>query len=295
MQQAFELSPHCGTVQSAFVARSSPVASPNMVATTIGDEVVIEALRKKLESGRLTLPQKYRVLCSLRNCSNASALGALLVALRDDSALYRHDIAFALGQRQDAAAVEALKQILADEAEHCMVRHEAAEALGAIGTPECMQPLQRNNDNIVREVAETCVLASQRMDYFAHLPDAEQASKFQSVDPTPPFPSSTPCEELAQTLLDESAKLFDRYRSLFALRNQGGTAAVAAIIACLRSSSSALLKHEIAYVLGQMLDKASVDCLKDALQVPLFLYQMPHAKPVMRFADAWTTNAYALR
>lgn len=238
-----------------------------MVATSVGDEAVISNLRAKLEKNELSLPQKYRILCSLRNCSNTSALDALLVALQDGSALYRHDIAFALGQRQDAAAVDALKRILADETEHCMVRHEAAEALGAIGTPECMQPLQQYVGSGVREVAETCVLASQRMDYFAALPAAEQASRFQSVDPTPPYPPDTPDSKLAGILLDEDAKLFDRYRALFALRNRGGQAAVAAIGACLRKSNSALLKHEVAYVLGQMLDKSGIDCLKDALRV----------------------------
>jgi deoxyhypusine monooxygenase len=238
-----------------------------MVATAVGDEAVIARLKAKLEAGGLTLPQKYHILCSLRNCSNSSVLNALLVALRDSSALYRHDIAFSLGQRQDATAVQALIQILADSAEHCIVRHEAAEALGAIGTPECVEPLRWHCHSSVQEVAETCALAMQRMDYFARLPEAEQPSRFQSVDPTPPYPSATPLQELSDTLEDEAALLFNRYRALFALRNRGGDAAVASLARCLRSSQSALLKHEVAYVLGQMLHSAGVACLKAALQV----------------------------
>lgn len=243
-----------------------------MVATAEGDEVVIARLTAKLKEGGLTLPQKYRILCSLRNCSNSSALDGLLVALRDPSELYRHDVAFALGQRQDAAAVEALKGLLEDEAEHCMVRHEAAEALGAIGTPECLAPLRRHASSSVPEVADTCALAAQRMAYLSQLPAAEQGSRFQSVDPTPPYPSATPLDELARTLEDEGAVLFNRYRALFALRNQGGAAAVASIARCLRTSRCALLKHEIAYVLGQMLDTDGVECLKAALRVRAQLY-----------------------
>ena len=40
--------------------------------------------------------------------------------LRDPSALFRHEVAYCLGQRQDPAAVATLKRILKDEAEHPM-------------------------------------------------------------------------------------------------------------------------------------------------------------------------------
>jgi deoxyhypusine monooxygenase len=41
-------------------------------------------------------------------------------ALQDKSDLFRHDVAFCLGQRQDAAAVGVLKQLVADAAAHPM-------------------------------------------------------------------------------------------------------------------------------------------------------------------------------
>lgn len=244
-----------------------------MVATAAGDEGIISKLRVKLEAGGLTLPQKYRILTSLRNCSNASATAALLVALRDPSALFRHDVAFALGQRQDADAIGALTALLEDPEEHCMVRHEAGEALGAIGTPECLAPVLRHAISPVPEVRATCELAQQRLGFFAGQAateagaDAAAAAKFQSVDPTPPFPSSVPQQELVGTLADEAAPLFDRYRALFALRDCGGGDAVAVMAQCLGESRNALLKHEIAYVLGQMQDRAAVQCLRGALAV----------------------------
>ncbi len=40
--------------------------------------------------------------------------------LQDPSALFRHEVAYCLGQRQDPAAVETLKRILKDEEEHPM-------------------------------------------------------------------------------------------------------------------------------------------------------------------------------
>lgn len=40
--------------------------------------------------------------------------------LRDNSALFRHDVAFCMGQRQDPMAVQVLQRILHDPAEHPM-------------------------------------------------------------------------------------------------------------------------------------------------------------------------------
>ena len=42
---------------------------------------------------------------------------------------------------------------------------------------------------------------------------------------------------------------------------QGGAEAVKALDDCMQSDS-ALLKHEVAYVLGQMQDAAALDCLE---------------------------------
>lgn len=43
------------------------------------------------------------------------------------------------------------------------VRHEAAEALGAIATEECLTPLQDNLQDPAQEVRETCMLALRRL------------------------------------------------------------------------------------------------------------------------------------
>ena len=48
---------------------------------------------------------------------------------------------------------------------------------------------------------------------------------------------------------------------MFALRNKGGTAAVQALTKAF-AADSALLKHELAYVLGQMQDAEAVEALK---------------------------------
>lgn len=239
-----------------------------MVHTSRFDEKVVANLHAKLARSDLCLPDKYRVLFSLRNCANSSALPALLVGLKDESALFRHDVAFAIGQRQDREAVEALVGVLDDAEEDSMVRHEAAEALGAIGTEECLQPLRRHEGDSVQEISETCLLARQRVQFMAAHKIQETGSKYFSVDPTPPFEGDKPANELHDVLVNETSDLFDRYRALFSLRNAGGQAAVDSMAECMKTSSSALLKHEIAYVLGQMQDKHGIECLKLVLQVP---------------------------
>jgi hypothetical protein len=63
------------------------------------------------------------------------------------------------------------------------------------------------------QVAETCQLALERIQYFQqHAAAAAQeasSSPYLSVDPTPPFPADTPLEQLRSTLLDPQAPMFD--------------------------------------------------------------------------------------
>jgi deoxyhypusine monooxygenase len=66
---------------------------------------------------------------------------------------------------------------------------------------------------------------------------------------------------MCQVLLDDQASIFERYAAMFALRNRGGEAAIEALGAAF-SARSALLKHEIAYVLGQMQHPNAVDVLR---------------------------------
>lgn len=113
------------------------------------------------------------------------------------------------------------------------------------------------------QVAQTCQLAMQRIDFYNSNEGAEykDESKYLSVDPAPAYPSSKPLSELRACLLDDSAEIFSRYRALFALRNLGSSEAIHALGESFQSQS-ALLKHEVAYVLGQMQDKQAVDTLR---------------------------------
>lgn len=117
----------------------------------------------------------------------------------------------------------------------CRVRHEAAEALGAIAAPDCLEVLQRHTTDSCQEVAETCQLALGRLQYLQDKQAATAAaasaqggdeapaaaaaaavgaagddeSPYFSVDPTPALPSSTPIEQLRSILLDPQQPMFE--------------------------------------------------------------------------------------
>jgi len=67
-------------------------------------------------------------------------------------------------------------------------------------------------------------------------------------------------------VLNDSARpLKERFRALFTLKNIGGATAIDQIHACFKDSS-ALLKHELAYCLGQMRDPAAISILTSVLE-----------------------------
>jgi len=98
-------------------------------------------------------------LFSLRNNGTDEACSALCSAFVTKSALLRHELAYVLGQMQNATAIPTLIERLSDLEEHIMVRHEAAEAMGAIGDDSAKPILEEflNDENI--EVAESCEVA----------------------------------------------------------------------------------------------------------------------------------------
>lgn len=83
--------------------------------------------------------------------------------------------------------------------------------------------------------------------------------------------STAGLEKLAATLQDSKAALDYRFRSLFALKGLASspnqTKEVIDIIAkAFDNNDSALLKHELAYVLGQIQSEEAIRCLEGVLK-----------------------------
>lgn len=66
---------------------------------------------------------------------------------------------------QQPAATAQLTKNLQDSTENPMVRHECAEALGAIATNDCETVLRKHLDDNVDVVRESCIVALDMSDY----------------------------------------------------------------------------------------------------------------------------------
>ena len=228
--------------------------------------------------------------------------------LRAD-ALFRHEVAFALGQMQAKKATSALISVLKNECEHGMTRHECAEALGAIGDDSAVDVLREMHEDETqcREVRETASLALRRIEHvtkkkksaaivgarvgskkettavgIAEKEDDDDVRRAYSVDPVPAMDASVEPDTLAAIILDDTADIWERYGAMFALRNRAqetfGLAKTrenervvelcsSTLGKTLRSETvhSALLKHEICYVLGQLREDDDNDIAREAL------------------------------
>jgi len=234
----------------------------------------ISSIGEVLNSPSTPLADRFRALFTLKNLGGPVAIEAIGRGFDDpeNGALIKHELAYCLGQMGDAAAIPILTTVLSTVKEDTMVRHEAGEALGAIGDEIALEVLTKHLKDPVVEVAETCELAVERIEW---LKTQRQTAKgeslsdnpYNSVDPAPPSAdaSSLSTEELKKILVNEDLPLFRRYRSMFELRNRGGSEAVAALCAGLLCKDSALFRHEIAYVLGQMQHPESLQALEAAL------------------------------
>uniref|UniRef100_A0A3B4BLE7 Deoxyhypusine hydroxylase n=1 Tax=Periophthalmus magnuspinnatus TaxID=409849 RepID=A0A3B4BLE7_9GOBI len=226
----------------------------------------VSAVGQVLLDPKQELAQRFRALFTLRNIGGPEAISWIGRGFCDESALLKHELAYCLGQMQDAQAIPILTAVLKDTQQEPMVRHEAGEALGAIGDASVLDLLTEYCQDPVTEVAETCQLAVARLQWLESGGQFQDDSPYNSVDPAPPAPQKS-SSELRGILLNERLPLFERYRAMFALRNLGTEEATLALADGLQCSS-ALFRHEIGYVLGQMQHPAAVPALTAALEHP---------------------------
>ena len=109
--------------------------------------------------------QRMRNVFALRNNGTDAACLALCSGFNSNSALLRHEVAYVLGQMQNQVAIPKLIEVLNNEAEHVMVRHEAAEALGAIGDYSVRPVLEKFVNHPMPEISESCEVAIDLLDW----------------------------------------------------------------------------------------------------------------------------------
>ena len=136
-------------------------------APPLSQDVSIDELVKIMMDKSASLFQRYRAMFSLRNLNSDDSALALLSGFDDDSVLFRHEVAYVLGQMQRSATVNGLLKVLENKDEHRMVRHEAAEALGAVGGNKVEDILAQYKDNDDIVVTQSCEVALDTMDYWS--------------------------------------------------------------------------------------------------------------------------------
>lgn len=109
--------------------------------------------------------ERMRAVFALRNDGSDGSVDILCSAFSSKSALLRHELAYVLGQMQNPRALPTLWERLEDEEEHVMVRHEAAEAMGAIGDGRSRPVLERFLTHPAAEISESCEVALDLLDW----------------------------------------------------------------------------------------------------------------------------------
>merc|ERR1712156_1270363 len=128
-----------------------PTTPTTTTCTTCSARCLTAPLTGWTTTGALTTATRWAACLTSRTCS---------------SALFRHEIAFVLGQVASPLASEQLLTRLRDENENPMVRHECAEALGDIPGVEIEAEMAKYLDPKVDPVVrESCVIALDMADY----------------------------------------------------------------------------------------------------------------------------------
>ncbi|CAI5951214.1 unnamed protein product [Closterium sp. NIES-65] len=236
---------------------------------------------------------------ALGQMGDVFAVPALTRVLKDSSyhPIVRHEAAEALGAVGEASSLPLLQAYLADPApevrETCQLAVRRLQ--DSLAAAEEGEKGERKGEGGAEE--EKGKGEKGEGENEGEVQGEGEGKRFLSVDPAGSAPKNASTEELRKLLLQEDADMYDRYGALFALRDKaaatsnggadsagaadvaggatgggnsgdggGANAAVVAIVEALETCSSALLRHEIAYVLGQLQNKTAAQALVRVLE-----------------------------
>lgn len=211
-----------------------------------------------VQNPNTSVSTKTRVLYYLRCLDTEEAALELQNCITNKSVLIDHEVAYILGQMKQRATIPFLFSLIEDESVNPIVRHEAIEALGNFEDKSLISKLELYLNSPIDIIKESAILAIRKLESSDKC--EQPFSKYYSRDPAHPFKGS----------FEEAVKMFfsndieDQYKAIFYFRDLNTPEAVE-MLAKGFSFSSDLLKHEIAYVFGQMENPLSVPALIDVL------------------------------
>lgn len=128
----------------------------------------IKLLEKILQEGSTF--DKNRAIFTLRNLGTEEAIDALCSCYTEKfTPLLKHEVSFILGQMAEIAskALSKLEEVLQDENQDPIVRHETALALGEISKGKDL--LQKYSLHSNQLIAESCIIAEEFVDYWKEM------------------------------------------------------------------------------------------------------------------------------
>lgn len=151
-------------------------------------DTTVQTLRTVITSEAEPLARRFRALFSLKHLAciqppsekTLPAIQAIAAGFASPSALLKHELAYCLGQTRNTDALPFLLEVLKDTQEDAMCRHEAAEALGALGYESSLEVLKelRDNKDELDVIRETCDIAVGRI-----LWEQSEARKAEKLKP----------------------------------------------------------------------------------------------------------------
>ena len=154
-------------------------------APTSEQSATVDSLEKELLDTKLPLFRRYRAMFGLRDLASPPDLPTAIPAIEalakglshssGSSALFRHEVAFVFGQLSHPASIPALTTSLSDLTEQSMVRHEAAEALGSLGSEEGVEETLKRFLNDKEQVVRESVVVALDMAEFEKGGETEYA------------------------------------------------------------------------------------------------------------------------
>lgn len=101
------------------------------------------------------IEEKYQAIFYFRDLNSPESVKILGNGFKFKSQLLKHEVAYVFGQMENPLAVPVLIEVLLNENETDIVRHEAAEALGNIGTEEALKCLEKFVDSDIAILKES--------------------------------------------------------------------------------------------------------------------------------------------
>lgn len=262
-----------------------------------------DELKSILLDSSNNIRKRMDALFKFRTIGDLESIKIMQQALIEEpsSDLLRHEVCYCFGQmlstdENKKEITEFLyKEVFEDPKKYNpIVLHEAAEALGNIDSyhnENLLSKFLSYEDDIIKE---TCEISIENLKWM------EQTNKGQSEgldkheffyhtnDPSAPFNFKDPNQhytlaKVREIMHDNNETMFNRYRAIFTLREFNNDEAVKILCECFdkQYNFSALFKHEVAFILGQM-----CLCAKNALSALEQVLQDETEDPIVRHETA---------